>query len=84
LATSAQELLTTAQSRYGFHRLALQQRNDAGDFFAHGAAVERIFADWKCRRSLRRARYVGLAKNLSQCLLLAFTHNLRRWAVPTG
>jgi IS5 family transposase len=46
--------------------------------------VERIFADWKCRRSLRRARYVGLAKNLSQCLLLAFTHNLRRWAVPTG
>lgn len=50
------------------------------------AAVERIFADWKCRRSLRagRARYQGLAANGQHFTLLAFTHNLRRWAVLTG
>jgi IS5 family transposase len=47
------------------------------------AAVERTFADLKCRRSLARSRYVGLAKNLSHFLLLAFTHNLRRAAVLT-
>jgi hypothetical protein len=47
------------------------------------AAVERTFADWKCRRTLRRPRYVGLAKNLSYFLLLTFTHNLRCWATAT-
>lgn len=41
--------------------------------------VERIFADWKQRRSLRRARYVGLARNTLHLQLLAVAHNLRRW-----
>jgi hypothetical protein len=59
-------------------------RGQCAGYVQATAPVERIFADWKCRRSLRRARYVGLAKNLSQFLLLAFTHNLRRWAVLTG
>jgi IS5 family transposase len=43
--------------------------------------VERIFADWKQRRSLRRARYVGLARNTLHLQLLAIAHNLRRWQV---
>jgi transposase, IS5 family len=57
-----------------FNRLIAPQR----------AVVERTFADLKCRRSLGRARYVGLARNLQHFLLLAFTHNLRRWAVLIG
>lgn len=43
--------------------------------------VERVFADWKERRGLRRARYLGLARNTVHILLLAVAHNLRRWTV---
>lgn len=45
------------------------------------ANVERVFADWKERRSLARARYVGLKKNRLHFTLLAVAHNLRRWTV---
>jgi IS5 family transposase len=45
------------------------------------SAVERVFADWKERRSLRRARYVGLVRNTLHAWLLATAHNLRRWTV---
>ena len=43
--------------------------------------VERIFADWKVRRSLKRCRYVGLEKNHLHFTLLAMAHNLRRMMV---
>ena len=43
--------------------------------------VERIFADWKVRRSLSRCRYVGLMKNHLHITLLAMAHNLRRMFV---
>ena len=43
--------------------------------------VERIFADWKVRRSLNRCRYVGLQKNHLHFTLLAMAHNLRRMMV---
>lgn len=43
--------------------------------------VERIFADWKCRRSLGRCRYVGLRCNQMHAWLLAIAHNLRRLVV---
>lgn len=45
------------------------------------AGVERIFADWKMRRSLARCRYEGLKKNALHFTLLAIAHNLRRWSV---
>lgn len=45
------------------------------------ANVERVFADWKCRRSLARCRYVGLPQNQMHAWLLAIAHNLRRWVV---
>lgn len=45
------------------------------------ANVERVFADWKCRRSLARCRYVGLRQNQLHAWLLAIAHNLRRLAV---
>lgn len=45
------------------------------------ANVERVFADWKERRSLARARYVGLRKNRLHFTRLALAHNLRRWTV---
>lgn len=45
------------------------------------AAIERVFADWKCRRSLKRARYVGLRQNQLHAWLLAIAHNLRRLTV---
>lgn len=48
------------------------------------AGVERIFADWKTRRSLARCRYEGLKKNALHFTLLAIAHNLRRWAVLAG
>jgi IS5 family transposase len=48
------------------------------------SAVERIFADWKCRSSMARCRYVGLAKNQLHFSLLAIAHNLRRMAVLCG
>ena len=43
--------------------------------------VEQAFADWEERRGLRRARYLGLARNTVHILLLAVAHNLRRWTV---
>jgi len=43
--------------------------------------VERIFADWKVRRSLNRCRHVGLEKNPLHFTLLAMAHNLRRMMV---
>ena len=43
--------------------------------------VERIFADWKVRRSLRRCRQVGLMRNPLHITLLAMAHNLRRMLV---
>ena len=45
------------------------------------AAIERVFADWKCRRSLARCRYVGLRQNQLHAWLLAIAHNLRRLTV---
>lgn len=45
------------------------------------AAIERVFADWKCRRSLQRCRYVGLRQNQLHAWLLAIAHNLRRLTV---
>ena len=45
------------------------------------AHVERVFADWKCRRSLKRCRYVGLRQNQTHAWLLAIAHNLRRLSV---
>jgi IS5 family transposase len=48
------------------------------------SAVERVFADWKCRRSMARCRYVGLAKNQLHFSLLAIAHNMRRMAVLCG
>ncbi|MCS6785413.1 MAG: IS5 family transposase [Thiobacillaceae bacterium] len=48
------------------------------------AAVERVFADWKCRRSMARCRYVGLAKTQLHFSLLAIAHNMRRMAVLCG
>lgn len=42
------------------------------------ANVERVFADWKCRRSLHRCRYVGLRQNQTHAWLLAIAHNMRR------
>lgn len=48
------------------------------------SSVERIFADWKTRRSLARCRYEGLKKNALHFTLLAIAHNMRRWSVMTG
>ncbi len=45
------------------------------------SAVERVFAPWKCRRSMARCRYLGLAKNQLHFTLLAIAHNMRRMAV---
>lgn len=45
------------------------------------AGVERIFADWKTRRSLARCRYEGLKKNALHFTRLAIAHTLRRWSV---
>lgn len=45
------------------------------------ANVERIFADWKERRTMARCRYLGLAKNQLHFSLLALAHNLRRMTV---
>lgn len=55
---------------------AKQRRNRR--FMPIRAAVERVFADWKCRRSLKRCRYVGLRQNQLHAWLLATAHNLRR------
>jgi IS5 family transposase len=43
-------------------------------------AVETTFATWKRRMGLRRARYLGLAKNRAHMLLVAFAFNMRRLA----
>lgn len=48
------------------------------------SGVERVFADWKMRRSLARCRYEGLKKNGLHFTLLAIAHNLRRWTVLAG
>jgi len=48
------------------------------------SGVERIFADWKTRRSLARCRYEGLKKNALHFTLLAIAHNMRRWSMMTG
>lgn len=45
------------------------------------AAIEHVFADWKCRRTLRRCRYVGLRQNQLHAWVLATAHNLRRLVV---
>jgi IS5 family transposase len=58
---------------------AKQRRNRR--FMPIRAAVERVFADWKCRRSLKRCRYVGLRQNQLHAWLLATAHNLRRMVV---
>lgn len=39
--------------------------------------VERIFADWKQHRNLRRMRYYGLEKNQHHLYLMALAHNMR-------
>ena len=41
------------------------------------AAVERVFADWKTHRNLRRVRYVGLKKNRTHLMFMAMAHNMR-------
>jgi IS5 family transposase len=61
--------------------LSQDQQRDNWRWIPVRAQVERIFADWKQRRSLRRARYVGLARNTLHAWLLATAHNLRRWTV---
>jgi len=43
--------------------------------------IERVFPDWKERRSLWRARDLGLARNTLHVMLLVVAHNLRRWTV---
>jgi IS5 family transposase len=43
--------------------------------------VETVFAIFKKHMGYRRVRYIGLAKNQAQLLLLAFAYNLRRAAV---
>lgn len=48
------------------------------------SAVERIFADWKRRRSMARCRYVGLAKNPLRFSLWAIAHDMRRMAALCG
>lgn len=63
------------------HPLSQDQRHENWSWIPVRAQVERIFADWKQRRSLRRARYVGLARNTLHAWLLATAHNLRRWTV---
>lgn len=61
--------------------LTPRQRRENRLWSAVRCHVERIFADWKERRSLRRARYLGLARNTLHLQLLAIAHNLRRWQV---
>jgi len=48
------------------------------------SGVERVFADWKGRRTLARCRYEGLKKNALHFTLLAIAHNMRRWSVLAG
>lgn len=68
------------QARYK-RPLTQRQRHENRRWSPVRAQVERIFADWKQRRSLWRARYVGLVRNTLHVLLLALAHNLRRWTV---
>lgn len=63
------------------HPLTLRQRTENRRWSAVRTPVERVFADWKQRRGLRRARYVGLVRNTLHAWLLATAHNLRRWTV---
>jgi len=58
------------------YRISLNKR-----WSAVRSQVERVFADWKVRRSLNRCRYVGLEKNHLHFTLLAMAHNLRRMMV---
>ncbi|GAB6068744.1 hypothetical protein JCM13664_20650 [Methylothermus subterraneus] len=48
------------------------------------SAVEWIFADGKCRRSMARCRDVGLAKTQLHFSLLVMAHNMQRLAVLWG
>jgi IS5 family transposase len=64
-----------------YHPLTERQHRENRRWIPVRAQVERIFADWKERRSLRRARYVGLVRNTLHVMLLATAHNLRRWTV---
>jgi transposase, IS5 family len=69
---------------YKAHRnrpLTRQQRRRNKWLMPIRANVERVFADWKCRRSLKRCRYVGLRANQTHAWLLAIAHNLRRLAI---
>lgn len=68
-------------SARAFRPLTQRQRRENRRWSPVRSAVERIFADWKERRSLRRARYVGLVRNTLHAWLLATAHNLRRWTV---
>jgi len=61
--------------------LTAQQRQRNRMLMPIRANVERVFADWKCRRSLARCRYVGLRQNQTHAWLLAMAHNLRRLVV---
>jgi IS5 family transposase len=71
-------ILHTARA---YRPLNQRQRRENRRWSPVRSAVERIFADWKERRSLRRARYVGLGRNTLHAWLLATAHNLRRWSV---
>lgn len=61
--------------------LTAQQRQRNRMLMPIRANIERVFADWKCRRSLARCRYVGLRQNQTHAWLLAMAHNLRRLVV---
>ena len=48
------------------------------------APVERIFADWKQHRNLRRVRYLGLERNQNHLYMMALAHNMRCLLRATG
>jgi transposase, IS5 family len=66
---------------YRHHPLSAAQKRRNRVLAPIRANVERVFADWKCRRSLARCRYVGLRQNQMHAWLLAIAHNLRRLVV---
>jgi IS5 family transposase len=66
---------------YRNRTLSATQRRRNKSLMRIRANVERVFADWKCRRSLKRCRYVGLRQNQTHAWLLAIAHNLRRLTV---
>lgn len=71
--------ITDGILRKGYRNRALSAKDKAHNarYIPIRAPVERIFADLKQHRGLRRMRYVGRAKGQLQLTLLAIAHNLR-------